>query len=265
MAVGRQGRRNAKVVNLSGKHCLVTGGGTGVGAAISVHLAACGANVTITGRREAPLKAISEKIDNMSYCVCDVTSQTEIATSFAAARTVFGPIDIAVANAGAADSKPFGKLTTADLNAMLDVNLLGVFHTFQAVLPDMLSARWGRLITMASTAGLKGYGYVSAYSAAKHAAVGLTRSLAMEVARKGITANAICPSYVDTPMTKRTIDNIMTQTGRDQQATTQALIAGNPQGRLIQPAEIADTVAFLCGDQAAAINGQAISLSGGEI
>ena len=252
-------------MNLSDKHCLVTGGGSGVGAAIAVHLAAYGANVTIMGRREAPLKALSEHNDTVAYCVCDVTSPSEIATSLASARTMFGTIDIAVANAGAASSKPFGKLTAQDLTAMLDVNLLGVFHTYQAVLPDMLAAQWGRLITIASTAGLKGYGYVSAYSAAKHAAVGLTRSLAIEVARKGLTANAICPSYVDTPMTDRTIDNIMAQTGRDKQAATQALIAGNPQGRLIQPAEIANTVAFLCGDQAAAINGQAISLSGGEI
>jgi NAD(P)-dependent dehydrogenase (short-subunit alcohol dehydrogenase family) len=252
-------------MNLCGKHVVVTGGGTGVGAAIATYLVELGAKVTIAGRRDAPLQALAEKHANMGWAVCDVTSQAEITSGFEMARSNFGAIDIVVANAGAAESKPFSKLTTDDMQTMLDVNLMGVFNTFQAALPDMVASGWGRMIVVASTAGLKGYGYVSAYAAAKHGVVGMTRSLAIEVAKKGITANAVCPSYVDTPMTERTIENIMSQTGRDHDAAVTALTAGNPQGRLITPLEVAHTVGFLCSDQAASINGQAIALSGGEV
>ncbi len=251
-------------MNLAGKHAVVTGGGTGVGAAIAMALADLGATVTITGRRKTKLDEVAANQARINVCVCDVTDVDSVQECFAAARMNSGAIDIVVANAGAADSKPFHKLNRDDMYAMLDVNLIGVFNTFQAALPDMKAAGWGRLIAMASVAGLKGAGYVSHYCAAKHAVIGMTRALAIEVAKKGITANAVCPSYVDTPMTDRTIDNIMAKTGRDRQQAVAALTAGNPQGRLIRPKEVADTVAWLCGDGAAAINGQAITVSGGE-
>jgi 3-hydroxybutyrate dehydrogenase len=252
-------------MTFSGKHALVTGGGTGVGAAIALKLTQLGANVTITGRREHPLQTTSKLHANINWSLCDVTNQNSVERCFAESRAKFGSVDIVVASAGAAQSKPFHHLTTTDLQAMLDVNLIGVFNTFQAALPDMKENKWGRLVAIASTAGLKGYGYVSHYCAAKHGVIGMTKALAIEVAKQGITANAVCPSYVDTPMTDNTIKTIMDKTGRSKEEALHALVADNPQGRLITPEEVADTVAWLCGTGATAINGQAISISGGEV
>jgi len=250
---------------LSDKHVVVTGGGTGVGAAIAVELANAGAAVTIVGRREEPLVKLASTSVNIDWLCADVTKADTVQQALLMARQRSGYIDIVVANAGAASSKPFATLSTADMQSMLDVNLLGVFNTFQAVLPDMLESGWGRMIAISSTAGLKGYSYVSHYCAAKHAVIGMVKSLSKEVARKGITVNAVCPSYVDTEMTQQTIANIMQKTKMSENDAVTALIAANPQGRLILPKEVADTVAWLCGDNASAINGQAVSISGGEI
>jgi 3-hydroxybutyrate dehydrogenase len=174
-------------------------------------------------------------------------------------------VDIVIANAGAAASKPFLKMDASDLQAMLDVNLTGVFHVWQAALQPMLDAGWGRLIAIASTAGLKGYAYVSGYCAAKHGVVGLARALALETAKTGVTVNAICPGYTQTPMLEQAIDTIMRKTGRPRAEAEAALTAHNPQGRFIQPEEIAELVLWLCGRNAASVTGQAISISGGEI
>lgn len=252
-------------MSLHNKHAVVTGGGSGVGEAVAIDLAHAGANVTIVGRRSEPLINLAATTSNIGWGTADVTQPESLQAAIEAARDRYGPISIVVANAGAASSKPFSDLNADDLQSMLDVNLIGVFHTFQAVLPDMLKASWGRMVAVASTAGLKGYGYVSHYCAAKHAVVGLIRSLSLEVARKGITANAVCPSYVDTDMTARTIDTIMRKTQMSESDALANLVAGNPQRRLIQPKEVADTVTWLCGDGASAINGQAISISGGEV
>jgi len=248
----------------NGKHAIVTGGGSGVGACIALQLATAGALVTIAGRREAPLAETAALHDNISPVCADVTSEAEVESMVSQARESHGSVHMVIANAGAAHSVSFAKMTSTEFRQMQDVNVNGVFNVYKAVLPDMLSNRWGRLVAIASLAGLKGYGYVAHYCAAKHAVVGLTRSIAIELATKGVTANAVCPSFVDTPMTDRSVANIMQKTGKTQAESVAALVDGNPLGRLIQPEEVADTVVWLCGGSASAVNGQSIAVSGGE-
>lgn len=252
-------------MKVSNRHAVVTGGGTGVGAAIAVDLARAGATVTILGRREEPLIKLASTSPNIEWACADVTNVETLQQAISAAREKSGRIDIVIANAGAASSKPFAQLSADDMQGMLNVNLMGVFNTFQAVLPEMIDNGWGRMIAVASTAGLKGYGYVSHYCAAKHGVIGMIKSLALELARKGITVNAVCPSYVDTDMTTQTIANIMKKTQMSEAEAVASLVASNPQRRLITPGEVADTVTWLCGEGASAINGQAVSISGGEI
>ena len=241
-------------------HVVVTGGGTGVGAEIAQTFAKAGYSVTVMGRTEATLSA-----QGLSFQVCDVTDTASVASAFDAARVEHGPVSVVVANAGAAASIPFSKMTAADLTAMTDVNLTGVFNVWQAALPDMKAAKSGRMIAIASTAGLKGYPYVSGYCAAKHGVVGLTRGLAVELASTGITVNAICPGFVETPMLERSISNIVEKTGMSPDEASQTLMKGNPQRRFIQTYEVAGTALWLCSDAARSVNGHALSLSGGEI
>lgn len=253
-----------RVMDLEGRHALVTGGGTGVGAAIALALADAGAHVTVTGRHLDKLEAFAADRDAISCVAGDVTDPASVREMFAQATAIAGAPQIVVANAGAAMSKPFTRMDEDDLRSMLDVNLIGVFTTWRAALDPMLATGWGRLIVIASVASLRGSPYISAYCASKHGVLGMTRALALEVARKGITVNAVCPSYVATPMTDRTIQNIVEKTGKSQEEAENILKAGNPQHRLIEPEEVADTVRFLCTDAAMSINGQAITLSGGE-
>ncbi len=241
-------------------HAIVTGGGTGVGADIAQALSNAGLNVTIMGRSEAPLTA-----QNLSYQLCDVTDPEAVKISFEKARAEYGPITTVIANAGAATSIPFAKMKMSDLTQMTDVNLAGVFNVWQAALPDMKSAGTGRMIAIASTAGLKGYPYVAGYCAAKHGVVGLTRSLAIELAATGITVNAICPGFIDTPMLERSIENISTKTGMSPEDAAKSLTKGNPQRRFIQTDEVTGAVLWLCSDAARSVNGHTLSLSGGEI
>lgn len=244
---------------------MVTGGGTGVGAAIALAMARAGARVTIAGRREEPLKKTASQHTGMRWVTGDVSDARSVMSMCAEASGAHGPADIVVASAGAAVSKPFLKMDASDLRLMLDVNLSGVFHVWQAALPPMLDTGWGRLIAIASSAGLKGYAYVSGYCAAKHGLIGLTRALALEIAKTGVTVNAVCPGYTQTPMLEQAINNIMSKTGQSRTEAEAALKANNPQGRFVQPEEVAQTVLWLCSTGAASVTGQAISLSGGEI
>ncbi|MEH7830252.1 SDR family NAD(P)-dependent oxidoreductase [Gemmobacter denitrificans] len=244
-------------MTMQGKRVLITGGGTGVGADLARGFAAAGAEVVIAGRRLAPLQEVAARLGARAVAA-DVTDEASVSAMFETA----GPCDIVIANAGAADSAPFGRTTLDQWNAMLAVNLTGVFLTFRAGLAQMQG--WGRLIAVASTAGLKGYAYVAPYAAAKHGVVGLTRSLALEVARKPVTVNALCPGFLDTEMTDRSVATIMEKTGMDAAAARAALAATNPQKRLIKPAEVTAAALWLCGAGSEGVNGQAIAIAGGE-
>ena len=245
-------------------HALVTGGGRGIGRNIAAALASAGATVTIIGRDHAAMEAVVAAGEAHFMEVADVTDQAAVnaAVATAAGRK---PIDILVANAGAAQSAPFAKSDAALFRRMIDVNLMGVVHAMQAVLPGMKDRPYGRIVAVASTAGLKGYPYVSAYSAAKHAVIGLVRSLALELAGTPVTVNAVCPGFADTDLVAGSIDNIMKKTGRSREQALAELARHNPQGRLIDPAEVADAVLWLCGEKAGAITGQAIAVAGGEV
>lgn len=255
---------------LTGQHALITGATRGIGAAIAETLARLGADLTMIGRDRDSLDERAGHIAascgvKVHVETADVSDADAIAKAFESAAAANGPISILVNNAGSGKSAPFHKMERALWDSMIAVNLTGTFICTQAALPAMLDAGAGRIINIASTAGLIGYGYVSAYCAAKHAVVGLTKSLALETAQKGVTVNAVCPGYTETDLVRDTIDNIVEKTGRTVEDATAELAASNPQARLVQPWEVAETVAWLALPASASITGQSIPVAGGEV
>ena len=259
------------MAELQGKHAVVTGAGGGIGAAIVGELAHLGASLTLLGRTAAPLERVAGNLGlddspaRVGLATADVTDSAAVTATFDQARARFGGIDILVCCAGQAVSQAFRRTTAELWSGTLRVNLDGVFHCIQAALPDMLERRWGRIVNIASTAGLKGYAYVAAYCASKHGLIGLTRALALELAAKGVTVNAVCPGYTDTAVVREAVANIRAKTGRSESDALAELVAVNPQGRLVAPEEVAQTVAWLCGPNSASINGQSILVAGGEL
>ena len=251
--------------HLGGAHALITGGGTGIGAAIAARLGDDGARITVVGRRPEPLQKVADGLKTTQAVPFDVTDEAEVEEGLATATEHFGPVDILVNNAGAAESSPFDRTTVDTWRAMLEVNLTGAFLVSREVLPAMVERGWGRIVSIASTAGLKGYAYVAAYCAAKHGVVGMTRSLALEVARKGVTVNAICPGYTETELLAESVAGITNKTGASEDEARAQLLESNPQGRFVSPEEVAEAAAWLVGPNTDAINGQAIAVAGGEV
>lgn len=247
--------------SLAGKRVLITGGGSGVGANMALAFAEAGAEVIITGRRLQALEQVAAQHSAIHAIAADVTDEASVQSLFVQA----GWVDIVIANAGAAESASLAKTSLATWQNILAVNLTGVFLTLREGLKQMQERHWGRLIVVASTAGLKGYAYVAPYAAAKHGAIGLVRSLALEVATKGITVNALCPGFLDTEMTERSVTNIMQKTGRSREQAFAALASTNPQQRLIQPSEVSSAALWLCTAGSEGINGQALAIAGGEV
>jgi NAD(P)-dependent dehydrogenase (short-subunit alcohol dehydrogenase family) len=247
-----------------GTHALVTGGGTGVGRAIALALAEAGIAVTICGRRKAELDRVVRESGRVHAVAADVTDEAAMAALYAEAERARGPLDIVVANAGMSGSSPASRTSLADWQRTLDVNLTGAFLTVRPALAGMTQRKSGRIVFVASTAGLKGYPYVAPYVAAKHGVVGLMRALTVELARTGVTVNAVCPGFVETDMLEESVRRIVDKTGRTVEQARASLAATNPQGRFIQPQEVAAAVLWLCSATAGSITGQAISLSGGE-
>ena len=254
--------------SFAGRHALVTGAGRGIGAAIAAALAGEGARISLLGRDEAKLTQVSEELGGSGRAVpikADVAVIDSVRDAFAAARRHFGPVHILINNAGLAASAKFTDTDPATWNKILAVNLTGTYLCSREAVADMLTLGFGRIVNVASIAGLRGAAYISAYSASKHAVIGLTRSLALEYATKNITVNAVCPGYTDTDIVKEAVANIRAKTGRSEKEALDALVATNPQRRLITPKEVADTTLWLCRPGTESVTGQSIVIAGGEV
>jgi NAD(P)-dependent dehydrogenase (short-subunit alcohol dehydrogenase family) len=255
-------------MRLDGKTAVVTGGGQGIGAAVARALADAGASVLISGRTLSKLERLAEELRqegrNVWGAACDVSDPAAITRLAAVAREKLGPVDILVNNAGIAESAPIARTSLEDWEKMLRINATGPFLCLQTFLPDMLERKWGRIVNVASVAGLEGARYISAYVASKHALVGLTRAAAAELKGTGVTVNAVCPGYVDTPMTDGTIANIVRKTGKTADEARAALLATMPGGRMVQPEEVAAAVLAQVTDESGDRNGEAVIIDGRE-
>ena len=255
---------------LRGRHAIVTGGGRGIGAAIATELARLGARLTLMGRSVETLQrhaaALSQEFETDADGVhCDVADPISITEAFARARETFGDAYVLVNNAGQAEGASFTETSLELWDQMISVNLTGAYLCTRQVLPAMIAEGGGRIINVASTAGLRGYTKMAAYCAAKHGLIGMTRALAMETAKRGVTVNAVCPSYTDTDMAKRAVDNLVAARGISPEEALQMLTRTNPRGRLVTPAEVASAVGWLCSPDASAMTGQSIAVAGGEV
>jgi NAD(P)-dependent dehydrogenase (short-subunit alcohol dehydrogenase family) len=247
---------------LAGRHALITGGGTGIGAAAAEHLHAAGAKLTLLGRRMEPLQQTAERLSGYALA-CDVTQPGRIGEAFEEARTINGPIDLLVVNAGIAESAPFHKMSRESWDRIIGTNLTAAFECAQAAIGDLLKSDNGRLVFVASVASLRGVPYAAHYAASKHGLLGLMRSLAAEYAKTNLTVNAVCPGYVDTPMTDQSVARVSQITGRSEDDARSAITNMNASGRLVDPQAIGNVIAMLCLPLSRDINGAAVTIDGG--
>jgi len=250
---------------LAGKHAFVTGGGTGIGAAIALLLAGAGARVTITGRRQAPLDDVAAAASTIRTGILDVTDEEMTEKVMKQAAMESGPIDILIANAGIAETETIGKADLGFWRRTMATNLDGAYLSMRTALPGMMQSGWGRIIAIASVAGQKGVARGTAYCASKHGLIGLCRALAEETLSTGITVNALCPGFVRTPIVDRSVANIVAKTGRSPDDALKTLAGMNPNGRLVEPEEVASAALWLCGADTGSVTGQTLQIAGGHV